>query len=139
MNGVIHGLALLALFSPKTLSKTCSANRAALSQSPSRYEVIHGLLLVMLVARTVNGCGKEVEQREAKIIMVSRICSGIDSFAVTSLHLTKNIMQRFSDNRSESDFHAVQMSGGYRNFKCDTKSLVEVVSTLQEGTARVTG
>jgi hypothetical protein len=27
----------------------------------------------------------------------------------------------------------------YRNFKCDTKSLIQVVSTLQEGTARVTG
>lgn len=28
---------------------------------------------------------------------------------------------------------------GYRNFKCDTMSLIQVVSTLQEGTARVTG
>lgn len=26
-----------------------------------------------------------------------------------------------------------------RNFKCDTKSLVEVVPTVKEGTSRVTG
>ena len=31
------------------------------------------------------------------------------------------------------------MAKANRNFKCDTKSLVEVVLTLQEGTARVTG
>jgi hypothetical protein len=77
----------------------------------------------------------EFERNDIDSSLLSKLSDqDLRDLGVQSLGHRKKILEAIAD-LTLGDVHAT----GDKEFKCDTKSLVEVVLTLQEGTARVTG